>query len=174
VGVRLTEFDVQMCFYRLHSHRYKILIPNYTPVRWFECDLLGITKADCAHEYEIKLTKADLKNDWNKTDWEYRHRGHKWRKENTGSKMEMLAAGDERGPIEFSYILPKGMVEPGEVPDFAGIYEVNNENQTLLMHQVRQAKRLHKKNVAEAVKAHIYSVFPYRFWNERLRRWKGE
>lgn len=59
----LTERRVQRAIY-LHTHRrYQVVMPNYTPAGWWECDVWGVTKAGYGVEWEVKLTVSDFRKD---------------------------------------------------------------------------------------------------------------
>ena len=49
-------------------YRTSTVIPNYTPRRWWECDVWEITKAGYFREYEIKVSRADLLGDLKRPD----------------------------------------------------------------------------------------------------------
>ena len=101
----LTERTVQRSlFYWLRSAS-ALLVPNYTPRGWYECDVLRITKRDYAHEYEIKLTVADFRADLTK-------------------KRKHGSLGEPRTvPRCFWYVMPRDLVDISgvEVPAYAGV-----------------------------------------------------
>jgi hypothetical protein len=62
----LTVRDIQSRLWSNGRSAYNLMIPNYTPDRWFECDMFAITKSGYFHEFEIKLTVDDFRDDANK------------------------------------------------------------------------------------------------------------
>lgn len=96
-----------------------LLMPNYTPWGWFECDLFRVTKSWYHYEYEIKLTVADFKADAKKARRKWKLRRGRWDKHIDGVKHEMLAG--KIGPKRFYYVVPEGLEKKIEIPDFAGL-----------------------------------------------------
>ena len=59
---KLSERLIQKKLYhRLFGNR--LVLPNFTPNGWFECDIWVLTKSGYGREYEIKLTVSDFKAD---------------------------------------------------------------------------------------------------------------
>ena len=94
----------------------KYEITNLYVYGW-ESDYLAITKADVAYEIEIKISKADFKNDVkNKTD-----------------KHLLLEGGKILGrfnresglPNYFYYAVPEGLIDVDDVPEYAGLLYLN-------------------------------------------------
>src|SRR5690606_851431 len=104
---------------RYFGSRYQVMAPNVVPSTcWLEMDLLGIRRSGYVDEIEIKLDRADFKADFKKRV-PSNPRCH-------GLKHDVLAAGDGL-PNYFAFAVPEGLVEPGEVPDYAGLYYVTVE-----------------------------------------------
>jgi hypothetical protein len=153
---------------------YQLIIPNYTPLDWWECDLLAITKAGFAVEFEVKISKADFKNDAKKKS----ERGnYNWaaNKYDTPAqiKHEQLLARSEKGPSRFYYVVPDGLLTAEEVPEWAGLKYAKPYtepfNGSLYIATIKEAPKLHRKEVPQKVLDHARSVFYWRFWNERMR-----
>lgn len=156
----MTEREIQRTlFWQFRSGL--IVLPNYTPADWFECDLFHITRAGYWHEHEIKLTVSDFKADEKKARAGYRYgvvtKGR--------SKHERLAAGDPAGPTCFWFVFPAGMVEPSSVPAWAGIKVIAQRGGIV---SIRSAPRLHVYRASQKIIRHAFSVTPHRFWNIRL------
>jgi hypothetical protein len=62
----LSVRDIQQRLWINGRSAYSLMVPNYTPDRWFECDMFAITKSGYFHEFEIKLTVDDFRQDSNK------------------------------------------------------------------------------------------------------------
>jgi hypothetical protein len=75
----------------------------------FEADILEITKAGYSYEYEVKVSRADFKQDVLK------------RKYNI-LKHDLLKNGSHVN--YFSYVVPEGLILIDEVPEFAGLIYV--------------------------------------------------
>jgi hypothetical protein len=97
-------------------------LPRYTPTKWWECDVFELTGSGYFREYEIKMSVADFKADAEKS--------HDYGRIPWGTpsdirkKHDLLAAGDTRGPVEFSFVTPKGLLTPEMIPQWAGLIEL--------------------------------------------------
>lgn len=160
----LTERNVQTAlWWKLHSSA-DLLIPNYTPDGWFECDLWYLSKRGYACEFEIKLTRNDFRSDALKSRDLLSH----MRVRQTVSKYDKLAQGSPDGPSRFVYVAPRGVIPLDELPPWAGLWEFNPAY-TITCKPTRNAPRLHKIEVPEKIRKHARGVFYWRFWNMRVR-----
>ena len=100
-----------------------LIMPNaYILDSPWEGDVITVTKAYYWHEYEIKVSMADYRKDFEKTDG-YGKRGR--------FKHELYASKDEirtqyapiPKPRTFSFVIPQGMLDGIEVPGHCGIIE---------------------------------------------------
>lgn len=92
----------------------QIILTNYFQADW-EADILLIDAMGYTHEIEIKLSKADFKNDFKKL---YSH-------SQTGErflKHEKISCGDYAFN-SFSFLVPMGMVPYEDIPKHCGIIE---------------------------------------------------
>jgi hypothetical protein len=133
-----------------------VAAPNIFMYGKYESDLLTITKALFAHEYEIKLSKSDFFADFKKSHKFFigsetitRQDGMKETKYNYGNrtKHEMYLNG--KGPNRFSYVFPDGLIEHDKVPDWCGIVVIRNVHGYDRAVVVRAAKLLHKNKATE-------------------------
>lgn len=60
---KITELDIQIALWKDLQSSRDLVMPNYTPKKWFECDVMAVTKAGYLEEYEIKLSASDFKAD---------------------------------------------------------------------------------------------------------------
>lgn len=158
-------------WYRLQRKGHNLIVPNYTPLGWFECDIFSITAAGLMVEHEIKVSIADFradalkcKNEWNGIHGE----GAAWDKR---SKHSRLIARDAEGPTRFFYVVPTDMVKNFEVPEWAGLIYVNEhpQHRTLHFSSVKDAPKLHGGKCPEVVTNHALGVMYWRFWRLRTR-----
>lgn len=137
-----------------------VLVPNYTPAGWWECDLFRVTRAGYFYEYEIKLNQIDFNKDKNKNK-------HIWNKQlrmlENFNKYELLENTDN-GPSRFYYVVTEDIVEYVEkkLPAWAGLIVFNRH-----LKQVVPAPRRHKLKIAPTIIDHSKEVCVHRFWNER-------
>ncbi len=164
----MTEFDIQNMLRWKYASRFALLAPNYTPPGWWECDMWAMTKRGYASEYEIKTSVSDFRADARKGCNRNRFHGHRLVSSVQENKHELLAAGDTRGPKQFWFVTPEGMIEAKDVPDFAGlIYIVARRNGGYLIPNVKPAPVLHKTPIPNATIRHVASIFYHRFWSLR-------
>lgn len=151
-----TAKDIQIAVFRYMRDAYSILVPNVNPASWAECDLLGVRKSDYVEELEVKISRSDFKNDAKKTV--VVQNGDKYP---TMLKYEALERG--LAPINyFSYVVPAGLLEPNEVPDFAGLIYIAPGGYP---HRVKKAKLLHKRKATYEDKFHYIKTMPFRVWD---------
>lgn len=170
----MTEREIQNEFAR-DRMRWALLLPNYTPGDWYECDLFAVTKAGYLVEHEIKLTVADFKADEKKGRTARRYAKPGLHNPIIESKHARLAERDTEGPSRFNYIVPKDLVKVEHVPEWAGlIYAERLEATPYYRSHIRfveqkKAPRLHKEKVPEATIEHAKGVCYFRYWTERVR-----
>lgn len=126
-----------------------IICPRYTRVQWFECDVARITKAGYYLEYEIKVTAADFRADFKKSN----HRGN---------KHELLAAGSTYGPNRFWFVIPErlwGKVAD-LVPDHAGVRLCTGRWN---FKTVKEAPLLHNQKVPKFAVSRIVTCMAKRY-----------
>lgn len=70
---KIKTIDVEIALMRKLKFKQKIIVPNisYGIANLHDCDLLVLSKAGYATEIEIKVSKADLLNDKNKSHGHY-------------------------------------------------------------------------------------------------------
>lgn len=134
-------------------------LPNYTPPGWWECDLFEVTPAGYFREYEVKLSIADFRADRSKQQ-DVRGTG-RWVPNPTAkfpggtryecdreSKHDLLAKGDARGPSQFYFVTPAGLLDTEPLPPWAGWLEVYtispNAGASLFVRSRVEAPRIHR------------------------------
>jgi hypothetical protein len=127
-----------------------IFMPNYH-FRWYEADLIYITQRNYSTEFEIKISRADFRNDFNKTcgmipKWQYLMEG--------------------KGTNYFYYVVPKGIIKVEEVPPYAGLVEINLDGRRKVDY-LKTAPRLHKNN-SDYIRNRIYEKAYFRYENKIL------
>jgi hypothetical protein len=148
-------------------------LPNYTPAGWWECDVFELTRSGYFREYEVKLSRSDFFHDASKSkdsrDGIFTTAG--WQPNRSDNKHDLLADQCERGPVEFFYVTPKGMIDRNEVPAWAGLIEISEHPESthplfrLVPHLVIKAPRLHRVPANPKIRTHAESVCYYRMHN---------
>lgn len=160
------EMNERLIQKRIMSWAYQgssFVCNNYTPKGWFECDVFEITKSGYGIEYEIKLTRGDFRADRFKEQ-----RRHDWELNKTTvlNKHTALRERSEVTPNRFYYAVPKGLISPEELPDWAGLLYIRETH----IERVKPARMLHKIKVADKVRAHLLRSFYHRYQWWFLRR----
>jgi hypothetical protein len=177
----MTERKIQAKLWSDMSNQYSVLLPNYTPRAWYECDLFGISRSGCFHEFEIKLTVADFRKDAKKAgqcsipnphydpDAKVRTRENSWPENYVrANKHERLAARDIHGPSRFWFVMPEGMVSLHEIPAWAGVRWLKINGDYFYQRIARPAPKLHTEAPPRRVMEHALSVCYYRYWHARI------
>lgn len=153
------EHHLQRSLWNRHRSGARIMLPNYTPIGWYECDLYIVTNRYYAIEYEIKLSLADFKADSRKRD------KHVRLAQRTGSTT----------PTRFFYAVPAMLVSPRDVPDYAGLvyfrWSAKEPGRRLvapLCTVIRQAPRLNDHKRTDKTINVMRRTSYWRFWHERF------
>ncbi len=146
---RWTEKDIQKIIMREYTH--DLVIANYTPNKWHECDVMRITKSGYSTEYEIKLSSSDFSRD------KHKH----W-----GLKHENLLKGSENAPNSFYFVVPEGLITPDRIPSFAGLIYVNNGG---YMSTIIKAPKLHKVKWDDEKIKRLCNTYKWRYLNYFLK-----
>ncbi len=158
----------------LTRHKRGCVLPRYTPVNWWECDVCEITDTGYFREFEIKMNPRDFRIDAQKSQAIYvdgrRTKGH-------DNKHDLLSRSNARGPVEFWYVAPRGVIEIGRIPSWAGFIEVEIGAYRPVEIITKRAPRLHKEKANPQIKAHMESVCYWRFHHvlqNQYHRWKSK
>jgi len=124
----LTSHDiVESLRLKFFSHKYQL---NNSFVYEWESDFFTITELDYAFEFEIKVSRGDFKDDFNKKD-----------------KHQLLEAVEctenHKRPNKFFYATPKNLLSTSMIPSYAGLIEVDPVDR--IAHIVKDAPYLHKE-----------------------------
>ena len=145
----MTERFIQRRLYWKYRSCASAILPNYTPFWWYECDMFVLLKSMYSVEFEIKVTAHDFRADF--------------RKEGKHGRLE-----DRRGslPTRFFYAMPTDLVEPNEVPDYAGLVFVADDGR---LRTIKAAPRLTGRRHTEQTVTEMWRAASYRLWSERFR-----
>jgi hypothetical protein len=150
------EARIQLALFDWYNKSKYLMIPN---VSWswlyWEADLLAITKAKYVHEYEIKVTHHDFKNDFQKRKHlslndAYLNRIH----ENRLRHM----------PNYFWYVAPMKAV-PLCIPEYAGLIEIRSVRYGLTLREIRKPKLLHHNKLPDEGIMAIMRGLMFKYWN---------
>lgn len=116
-----------------------LFMPNFH-FMWHEADLVYLTKSGYSTEFEIKISRSDFFNDKNKTCGNL-------------TKAEFLQEG--KSTNYFYYVVPKGLVRLEEVPEYAGLIEIDFSRSWGYVNYTKDAPKLRKEKT-EWIKQKIY------------------
>ena len=145
---------------------------NLNVFAW-ESDSLAITKSKYAYEFEIKISRADFKND-------FKHKKMKHQMlEGTYQLFGDEFLGDGKmsltdKPNYFYYVVPENLIAVEEIPTYAGLVYVkpryNREGKIYWYdaNVVKEAPKLHKEKINEAhLKLMDKFYYNYRSWKHK-------
>ncbi len=99
----------------------------------WESDIFNVTKSDYAIEFEIKVSRSDFFADFNKID------KHKNLEDQFISKSFKY-----NSPNKFYYVVPDGLIDVDEVPNYAGLIVYNKYK---CFKTIKNAPFLHKEKM---------------------------
>jgi hypothetical protein len=112
---------------KFFTHKYQI---NNSFIYEWESDFFTITELDYAFEYEIKVSRGDFKDDFNKKE-----------------KHIILESSEfvenYKRPNKFFYATPKNLLATSEIPAYAGLIEIDPVDR--IANIVKDAPYLHKE-----------------------------
>lgn len=189
---QLTEQSIQQ---RLNHFfvSYKYKADGLYVFSW-ESDKLIWTKSGYIYEFEIKISRSDFKNDFKhkkekhivlastiardkakeiqmslfeQKEQENRHWSREMLERRYGD-IDAMAKG-KRMPNYFYYAVPTGMLEPDEVPPYAGLIYIDSEYRYVKQSYriVKEAPQLHKTKYTDA-ELNLGEKFYYN-WQTALR-----
>ena len=160
---KVTEATIQNVLWQELQTKQILVTPNVFLYGW-ESDLIGVTGVGFVHEYEIKISKADFKQDAKK----HKH----WNLKSGFNSCNY-----------FWYVCPKDMIDITEVPDHTGlIYIVPNKYNTRrqtgygsfcrpdnTFEIIKQAPRLHVGKISDKHKDYLSRGLMLRYWSMRIK-----
>lgn len=151
----------QLRYSFLSPSSVKYFTENLNVYNW-ESDVLKITRSGYAYEFEIKISRADFKNDFK----------HKKKKHTLLESKE----SSSKIPNYFYYVVPEGLISEEEVPEYAGlIYVLGNINglgRTYYQFQeIKKAPKLHSDKIDE-ISLNLIDKFYYNYihWKNKHER----
>ncbi len=167
---KITAIDIQQALYRNYFSNSNIMMPNYCPPKWWECDFFHTTKSDFWVEHEIKLSVSDFKADAKKYKdgrWTYDESTQKFIKPDTKNKHQELENKSLDGPSRFYFTIPIHLESKIEVPEWAGLKVAGIRHGRVYVLEKKAAPKLHNKKIDEKVYDNIRKACYYRYWNLR-------
>lgn len=147
----------------LSTSTIKYQIENLMVYNW-ESDSLLITRSDLVYEFEIKISKADFKNDFKHKvekhqilEGIYEPQYPKWYSQPPKYNI------NENRPNYFYYVVPNGLIEADDVPSYAGL--IYAENEWPYLRTVKKAPKIHSEKIDyEKMRLRDKFYFNYLTW----------
>lgn len=161
--IKWTEDTIQkvLRYGFLSPNSIKYVMENLTVYKW-ESDTLLVTKSGYAYEIEIKISRADFRN-----DFKHKKNKHLFLERKAGDLGAVL--DDRYRPNYFYYAVPEGLISPDEVPDYAGLIYIHPLSSWphFRVDNVKVATQLHKtKFDAERLGLMDKFYYNYRNWKQ--------
>jgi hypothetical protein len=134
--------------------RHMPIVHELTLPNGFISDVASVTKTGFVCDWEIKTSKADFLNDFKKSNGAYKK--HEQIAAKAHGKEIVNDWGYKRKvwlPNYFYFVIPTGMIDISEIPEYAGVYEIcrTEPREGMISYVyarfVRNAKRLHNEKV---------------------------
>ncbi|MFA5300687.1 MAG: hypothetical protein WC389_21065 [Lutibacter sp.] len=143
------------------------MAPNIFIFDRYEADFIAVTNSGYIREFEIKLSLSDFYNDARKVN--------KYTQE---TKYDFLLSG--KGPCEFYYMFPEGLIPKEKIPEWAGIanplqvrYGKHGSYYDVWEYRIRRiSKRLNKNKITDIQKNTIFRSLYHRYWDLQSKRIK--
>lgn len=153
--IEWTEKKIQdmlrLRFFTPNAKKYEMM--NLFVYGW-ESDYLAITQSMLAYEVEIKVSRADFKND-------IIHKKDKHLLFENGDIVGRFPKGSPM-PNYFYYAVPDGLIGTDEIPDYAGLLYLGHYG----LKYEKEAKKLTDEKF-DPVKMKLTDKFYYNMWNWR-------
>lgn len=134
---KFSEYNLQ-CTMIHHFRPNNILVPNIEG-RWGEMDILKLTRAGYATEYEIKISRADFNKD-RKKDIKHGRYKNAYEKINPNFTFDYLKGV----PNYFVYVVPSQLnIIAADVPDYAGLSIITEHG---YLEAIKPEPKIHKQN----------------------------
>ena len=115
----------------INNYSKPLQITNYSSIG-FEADVLMITNAKLAYEYEIKISRSDFKKDFSKIS---KHKIYSDKKPHLVRNRNY-----PKKPNYFYYVCVEGLIKPSEIPIYAGLIYITKDEQ---IKEIKKAPKLH-------------------------------
>jgi hypothetical protein len=146
---QLTEFAIQRILDKKFESTAKYIDFNTYVYRYdWESDFFMMLKSGYTTEIEIKISKADFKNDSNKkTKHQILKEGKFERVLDKGMINEITETVEWNRPNRFYYAVPENLIAVKDVPDYAGLIHIVkiSDHGVYDVKIVKEAPLLHKE-----------------------------
>lgn len=188
---KLTEAIVQDVIYAYcNSCKHEITVPNCGTVFMYESDVASMTKSRIGHEFEVKVSRADWLAELRKiaSAESNAKRSRAVRLRQAKAIASALKSAWQRGesrcgddfnytqdptPNHFWIVTVPGIVKPDEIPEYAGLMEVEPyrfgpyKAHGLRLNQIKAAPKLHTLKMTDRQVVAMARGVSLRYWQQR-------
>jgi hypothetical protein len=134
---------------------HQLVAPNIN-LHYSEADMITVMKSGYVNEIEIKISKADFKNDFK----------HKKRKHWMMEKVRDTQAFEKFSANYFWYAIPKALHPKIDfpIPDYYGLIVIDEPLKFISI--IKRAKLLHKGKITQKQLHRIGRSLTYKYWNQ--------
>jgi hypothetical protein len=143
---------------------HEIIVPNSCLFGW-EADVISVNRTGFVSEFEIKVSRSDFKAEGKKA--------HRRLLTDPVEKSNLFGDRIHPRPNYFYYVVPDGLIQPKEVPDYAGLIYVYKHVRRYALYygiarEVKGAKRLHREKIDDGQRRQLARAMTVRYWRQRL------
>lgn len=171
-----TEQSILKILNRRFDHKYKL---NNCFIFGWESDYFGFAQSGYCYEIEVKISRADFKNDAKHKQQKFRcfenvekdaitipqTPGRDWN-EKDGEQLKNyndLYWQKIIIPNRFYYAVPENLIKVNEIPDYAGLIYIREDDCIT----IKEAKFLHKKKIISQLAITLLEKYYYK--NQSLK-----
>lgn len=126
------------------------VLPNFY-VGKYEMDIFRVTGSGYIQEYEIKTSRSDFRNDFNKEHYNLKKSAISGKYERLYTKKHDFIKSKNYPANKFYFVVPKNLISIEEVPDYCGLIYYNGG----WFEEVKQAKMLHSRKISKSIEKDI-------------------
>lgn len=160
----VTANEIQSAILRSIRFPNKVVF-NCCPKWWYECDVIELRKSGFWIEYEVKISRADFFADFRKGA-----KPEEFKQHYGLPKHERFRMGCTECPNEFVYVVPYNLVQPEEVPEYAGLWYYVGEDAlpSTRIEVIKSAPKIHSmkdprilEKVADSMSKQLRDYYKY-------------
>jgi len=141
--------------YEQYHKGHRLIIPNFYPPDWWECDIFSIMNNNMSYEFEVKVSRGDYFKDFKKevevipdlfSSGKSREVVRAVKKKH--EILENPPPGIKFVPNFFYFVVPQNLIKVKEVPKYAGLIYWHGSRMFSIL---KRAKKITKAPVSPAV-----------------------
>jgi len=173
---KLNSSAIQLALMKsIRTNPTDIIVPNYF-LGHFECDVLKVSKSGQYSEYEIKVSRADFKNDFKKQNYVktgrtekklfggslYDHPVYEYR-----TKHDMIVCNERCN--RFYFVVPEGLIKVDEVPAGLGLIYAKFTQWGIVFEVIKTSKMFKAPNATAEKWQHLAANLAYKLTDAKQR-----